>query len=79
METFSTFLSGRRGQFGARTRTDAVYLHFGSQKYGLMHGLDAEQRAGGRPEDHGHAAAGDGAAAEGDHHEPKGDHQGTDV
>ena len=38
---------------------------------------DAEQRAGGGPEDHGHAAAGDRAAAEGDHHEPEGDHQGT--
>lgn len=78
METFSTFLSGCCGQFGARTRTDAVYLHFGAQEYGLMHRVDAEQRAGGGPEDHGHAAAGDGAAAEGDHHETKGDNQGTD-
>lgn len=79
VETFSTFLSGCCGQFGARTRTDAIYLYLGAQEYGLMHGFDAEQRAGGGPEDHGHATAGDRAAAKGDHHEPKGDNQGTDV
>lgn len=44
-----------------------------------MRGHSAEQRAGGRLEEHRHPAAGDGLAAEGDHHEPKGDHQGTDL
>lgn len=79
METFSTFLSGCCGELRARLRTDAVYLHVGAQGYGLVHGHDAEQRAGGGLEDHGHAAAGDRAAAKGDHYEPKGDNQGTNV
>ena len=42
-----------------------------------MRGHVAEQCAGRRPEDHGHAAAGDGSAAEGDDHEPEGDDQRT--
>lgn len=79
VETFSTFLPGCCGEFRARLRTDAVYLHVGAQGYGLVHGHDAEQRAGGGSEDHGDAAAGDRAAAEGDHNEPKGDNQGTNV
>ena len=79
VETFSTFLPGCCGELRARLRTDAVYLHVGAQGYGLVHGHDAEQRSGGGPEDHGHAAAGDRAAAEGDHYEPKGDNQGTNV
>lgn len=68
---------GGFGRLRARLRTDAVYLHVGAQGYGPVH--DAEQRAGGGLEDHGHAAAGDRAAAEGDHHEPEGDNQGAYV
>lgn len=79
METFSTFMPGCCGEFRARFRTDAVYLHVGAQGYGLVHCHDAEQRPGGGPEDHSHAVAGDRAAAKGDHYEPKGDNQGTNV
>lgn len=79
VETFSTFLPSSRGEFRARLRTDAIYLHVGAQGYGPVHGHNAEQRPGGGPEDHGHAAAGDRAAAKGDHYEPKGDNQGTNV
>lgn len=79
METFSALLSGRCGERRARLRTDAIYLHVGAQRYGLVHRYDAEQRTGGRPKDHDHTAAGDRAAAKGDHREPKGDNQGTNV
>ena len=79
VETFCTLFSGCWGELRARPRTDAVYLHVGAQRYGLVHRHDAKQRAGGRPEDHDHTAAGDRAAAKGDHCESKGDDQGTNV
>lgn len=79
METFSTFFPACRGELRARLWTDAVYLHVGAQGYGPVRGHDAEQRAGGGPEDYGHAASRDRAAAERDHTEPKGDDQGTNV
>lgn len=78
METFCTFLSGR-GEFGARSRTDTIYLHVGSKGYRSVHGHNAEQRAGGGPEDHGHAAAGDRVATKGDNYEPEGDNQRINV
>lgn len=68
------------GKFFSRLwRTDAVHLHVRAQEHGHMRGHLAEQRAGGRRQDHRHAAAGDGSAAEGDDHEPKRDHKGADL
>lgn len=79
METFSPLLPVCCRGLRAGLWTDSVYLHVSSQRRGLVHRGDAEQRTGGRPEDHNHSAAGDRAAAEGDHCEPKGDNQGANV
>lgn len=68
------------GEFVSRLwRTDAVHLHVRTQGYGHLRSHFAEQRAGGRLEDHCYAAAGDGFAAERDDHEPEGDDQRTDL